>query len=71
MLPTKCELVLVRLDLTNEGRLLLGATHGVPARDATPVPHLQLLAVLDPACSVILYSGPVRIGKVYHITQIS
>lgn len=65
LLPAKVQLVLIRMDSTNENNLIFGTFYCITAKDAVPVPSLDILAVLDSNCCVLLYSGPAKIGKVH------
>ncbi|XP_024080333.1 anaphase-promoting complex subunit 1 isoform X2 [Cimex lectularius] len=66
-------LVLVRLNRTNNTRmpeLIVGSVSSIPAKDAVPIPALQMIAILEAGGCVMLYTGCTTIGKL-HIAGIS
>lgn len=65
LIPTSHHLVLVRMDLSNNNRLIFGTVYVLTAKDAVPMLDLHMMAVLEPAGHVQLYSGPARIAKVH------
>lgn len=65
LIPTNNQLVLVRMDLSNNNQLIFGTMYSLTAKDAIVVPDLHMVAILEPMGHVQLYSGPVRIAKVH------
>jgi anaphase-promoting complex subunit 1 len=67
LIPERQQLKLVRLEQSNSARkkLIFGTYSVLPARDAQPLPSLQMLLVLDPQGSLLLYSGIHRLSVVH------
>lgn len=65
LLPHKLQLILVRMDLTNDNNLIFGTSYFLTAKDAVPIVDLNMIAILDASCHVMLFSGPTKIGKLH------
>ncbi|XP_063230624.1 anaphase-promoting complex subunit 1 isoform X1 [Bacillus rossius redtenbacheri] len=66
LVVSRSRLYYTRLEKANiEQQLIFGLESSVPAADAVNVPQLQLVAVLDTAGGVSLYSGLSVVGKLH------
>lgn len=67
LLPSTCQLWCFKFDRSNDApvSLIFGASSMIPAKDAAPVTSLNMTLVLDPACSLVLYSGGLRVVQVH------
>uniref|UniRef100_A0A023F131 Putative anaphase-promoting complex apc subunit 1 meiotic check point regulator/tsg24 n=2 Tax=Triatoma infestans TaxID=30076 RepID=A0A023F131_TRIIF len=65
-------LTMVRLGYTNtkEPELIVGTVSQIIAKDAVPIPALDMIAVLETGGCVLLYTGTTPVGKV-HIAGVS
>ncbi|KAK9511917.1 hypothetical protein O3M35_000478 [Rhynocoris fuscipes] len=65
-------LIMVKLGRTNtkERELIVGTISHIIAKDAISVPALDMMAILEPGGSVVLYTGTTLVGKV-HIAGVS
>ncbi|XP_012141180.1 anaphase promoting complex subunit 1 isoform X2 [Megachile rotundata] len=68
--PYRSQLFLVRLEKTNkQQQIIFGMVTSIVAKDAVNVPNLHMIATMDLANGVVLYSGVTCIGKL-HVTGI-
>ncbi|KAK3923529.1 Anaphase-promoting complex subunit 1 [Frankliniella fusca] len=66
LVPLRKQLLFSRLEKTNTSeRLIFGMTAGVPAVDAAPITHLNMVLVVEPNGGIVLYSGTTVVGKVH------
>uniref|UniRef100_A0A182SC69 Uncharacterized protein n=1 Tax=Anopheles maculatus TaxID=74869 RepID=A0A182SC69_9DIPT len=59
-----CRLTLLQYDDT---RLCVSCTHMLLARSAVSLAHINMIVVLEPTGRLVLYSGPIAVGKL-HVT---
>jgi anaphase-promoting complex subunit 1 len=64
--PTLSQLFCARLEKANkEQKLIFGVVKNITAKDAAPLPHLNMIAAVDLSGGIVLYSGMNLVGKVY------
>ncbi|XP_030051793.1 anaphase-promoting complex subunit 1 [Microcaecilia unicolor] len=49
----------------NQSQLIFGSVASFPAKDASPVEHIDTMLVLEVNGNLVLYTGVVRVGKVF------
>ncbi|RZF37721.1 hypothetical protein LSTR_LSTR003132 [Laodelphax striatellus] len=70
IVSSRSRLFCVSCTKTSRGDLNLSTLATLPAKDAAYLPALQMIAVLEPAGGVVLYTGTALIGKL-HVAGIS
>ncbi|CRK87591.1 CLUMA_CG001388, isoform A [Clunio marinus] len=63
MLVKSYKLNLLEINPTNEA--MFGAMTNISAKDAVALPRMNMIAVLLPCGTLMLYSGPLAVGKVH------
>uniref|UniRef100_A0A182MRE7 Uncharacterized protein n=1 Tax=Anopheles culicifacies TaxID=139723 RepID=A0A182MRE7_9DIPT len=51
----------------NETTLSVSVSYTIPARSAVSIDHINMIVVLEPSGRLVLYSGPIAVGKL-HVT---
>ncbi|CAG9837359.1 unnamed protein product [Diabrotica balteata] len=64
ILESRSQLSIVRVDIRNND-MKFGILTSISAKDAAPIPHLHMLAILEHSGNVSLYSGLNIIGKLH------
>ncbi|KAL3278076.1 hypothetical protein HHI36_013420 [Cryptolaemus montrouzieri] len=59
------KLHMVKADFSNENVLLYGLSNSISVKDAVPLPHLHMVAILEYNGNVSLYSGMSLVGKLH------
>ncbi|XP_069677644.1 anaphase-promoting complex subunit 1 isoform X2 [Periplaneta americana] len=60
------QLFCTRLEKDNlEQKLIFGVVNSISAKDAAPLPHLNMIATVDQSGGIVLYSGMSTVGKVH------
>lgn len=72
LLVKSCKLNLIKIEKTTASRNIpiFGATFSLPAKDAVVLNKINMVAVLSPCGTLMLYTGPSVVGKV-HVGGIS
>uniref|UniRef100_A0A1B0CZC3 Anaphase-promoting complex subunit 1 middle domain-containing protein n=1 Tax=Phlebotomus papatasi TaxID=29031 RepID=A0A1B0CZC3_PHLPP len=66
LLPRNAKLILVPIVRTKESEFhFFGKTTAIKAKDATVLNRMNMITVLAPCGTIMLYSGPVNVGKVH------
>ncbi|KDR08910.1 hypothetical protein L798_00564, partial [Zootermopsis nevadensis] len=66
LVPTLGQLFCARLEKANkEQKLIFGVVNNITAKDAAPLPHLNMIATVDLSGGIVLYSGINLVGKVH------
>lgn len=68
LLPRSEKITLVRINQGSSGVNMISTTTvsvQIPARDAVSLKRLNMIAVLAPCGTLMLYTGPVQVGKVH------
>ncbi|XP_050510831.1 anaphase-promoting complex subunit 1 [Diabrotica virgifera virgifera] len=64
ILESRSQLSIVKVDIRNND-IKFGILTSISAKDAAPIPHLHMLAILEHSGNVTLYSGLNVIGKLH------
>ncbi|XP_044756444.1 anaphase-promoting complex subunit 1 isoform X2 [Coccinella septempunctata] len=62
---SQLRLFMVKANFTNGSNFMFGASTSISAKDAVPIPHLHMLAILEHSGNVSLYSGMTLVGKLH------
>uniref|UniRef100_A0A1Y1M734 Uncharacterized protein n=1 Tax=Photinus pyralis TaxID=7054 RepID=A0A1Y1M734_PHOPY len=65
LIPLRSQLSMVRMETTNTKSIVFGILTSVSAKDAVPIPHLHMMAILEHTGSIVLYSGLTMVGKLH------
>ncbi|KAF5273421.1 hypothetical protein FQA39_LY07438 [Lamprigera yunnana] len=65
LIPSRSQLSMVCVDMTNTNSLTFGLLTSISAKDAVPIPHLHMVAILEHLGSIVLYSGLTTVGKLH------
>ncbi|XP_049852727.1 anaphase-promoting complex subunit 1 isoform X1 [Schistocerca gregaria] len=65
MLPARKHLMCMRLELTHEQQLIFGVACAIQAKDAAPLPKINMIATIDLSGGVVLYTGLNMVAKVH------
>ncbi|KAK5650992.1 hypothetical protein RI129_002021 [Pyrocoelia pectoralis] len=65
LIPLRSQLSMVRMETTNSKSIVFGILTSVSAKDAVPIPHLHMMAILEHNGSIVLYSGLTMVGKLH------
>ncbi|KAJ8981786.1 hypothetical protein NQ317_014802 [Molorchus minor] len=65
MLNSRCQLSVVKIDFSNPASINFGILTSISAKDAIPIPHLHMLAILEHNGNITLYSGLTVVGKLH------
>ncbi|CAH0559464.1 unnamed protein product [Brassicogethes aeneus] len=66
ILLARYQLSIVKVDFTsNSSQMSFGMLTSISAKDAVPIPHLHMLAILEHTGNVTLYSGLTAVGKLH------
>ncbi|XP_045465674.1 anaphase-promoting complex subunit 1 isoform X2 [Harmonia axyridis] len=62
---SQLRLFMVKADFSNSTVFSFGPSTSISAKDAVPIPHLHMLAILEHSGNVSLYSGMTLVGKLH------
>ncbi|RLW07223.1 hypothetical protein DV515_00004274 [Chloebia gouldiae] len=66
LVESQLQLRCVKIQESNDkSQLIFGSVTNIPAKDAAPVEGIDTLLVLEGSGNLVLYSGVVRVGKVF------
>ncbi|KAJ8932971.1 hypothetical protein NQ314_014302 [Rhamnusium bicolor] len=65
ILISRCQLSIVKIDFSSVPTINFGILTSISAKDAVPIPHLHMLAILEHNGNVTLYSGLTVVGKLH------
>lgn len=65
LLRQSAKLQLVRLEAAAAEKPIFGIVTSIPAKDAVCLRRMKMIAVLAPCGTLLLYTGPILIGKVH------
>ncbi|KAF5270423.1 hypothetical protein FQR65_LT05611 [Abscondita terminalis] len=65
LIPSRLQLSMICVERPSPNVVTFGLLTSISAKDAVPIPHLHMLAILEYSGSIVLYSGLTAVGKLH------